>query len=51
MNAAIANSLVAENQYSSVPKALTLNIFTPIRKTDRPMIHTTAGTSGNHIRM
>lgn len=30
MNARIAKTLMEENQYSTVPKALTLNMFTPM---------------------
>ncbi len=51
MNATIANTLIAESQYSSVPNALTLKRFTPISSAADRRIQAIPGTSGNHISM
>ena len=47
MNATIAKTLIVENQYSIVPKALTLNMFTPINTPENNTIHSHDGTSAN----
>ena len=47
MKPTMAQIFIAENQYSTVPKVLTLKALTVIRIPENPSIHSHPGTSGN----
>jgi len=47
MNATIALILTNENQYSTVPKVLTLKAFTVINNPENARIQTQPGTAAN----
>jgi hypothetical protein len=47
MKTTIATTLVAENQYSTVPNQLTLRALTAIKRVENATIHSHAGGRGN----
>ena len=47
MKSTIAVTLIAENQYSTAPKTLTLRAFTAIRSAENPTIESHPGSEGN----
>ena len=47
MNTTMAAILMSENQYSTLPKVLTLKALTVINAPEKPTIHSQPGTHGN----